>query len=176
MKLIIQNNKVIGTATDDYDGPGQFITAPADFDVTRMSGYVFANGAVTITPSGLDWTKAQQIALLSAAYANAIVQAVSYTTKAVSPAVGITKTYQADPQSVSNLQSAIAGCSAAQATPTGFYWVAFDNTQVPFAFADLQGLAAAMFGHGAVAFQHLQTQKAAVNAATTVSGVQAVVW
>jgi hypothetical protein len=115
--------------------------------------------------------QAAQIAILTASYTTAIAQAVSYTSKA-----GVTKTYQADPQSVSNLQAAIAGCSAAQATPTGFYWVAADNSQVPFAFADLQGLASAMFAQGAVAFQHLQTLKAQVNAASTVPAIQAVTW
>lgn len=40
MKLIIQNTRVIATATDDYDGPEAFMQAPADFDVTRMGDYV----------------------------------------------------------------------------------------------------------------------------------------
>ena len=105
------------------------------------------------------------------AYNAAITQAVSFTT-----AAGTTKTFQADPGSVSNLQAAIAGCTAAGTTPSGFYWVAADNTQVPFAYADLHGLAAAMFGQGAIAFQHLQSLKAAVNSATTVSDVNAIGW
>lgn len=40
MKLIIQNTRIIATATDDYDGPEAFMQAPADFDVTRMGDYV----------------------------------------------------------------------------------------------------------------------------------------
>lgn len=40
MKLIIQNNRIVATATDDYDGPEAFMQAPADFDVTRMGDYV----------------------------------------------------------------------------------------------------------------------------------------
>ena len=31
MKLIIQNNRIAGTATEDYTGPDEFITAPEDF-------------------------------------------------------------------------------------------------------------------------------------------------
>jgi len=115
--------------------------------------------------------KVAKIAGLANNYATAIAQAVSYTS-----AVGVVQTYQADPGSISNLQAAIAGCSKAQATPVGFYWVAADNTQVPFSFADLQGLAAVMFGQGAVAFQHLQTLKAEVTAATTSAGIAAIVW
>ena len=63
-----------------------------------------------------------------------------------------------------------------QTVPSGFYWVSLDNTQVPFTYADMQGLAAAFGLQGASAFQHLQTQKNAVLAATTVSAVQAITW
>ncbi|MDA8230137.1 MAG: DUF4376 domain-containing protein [Magnetospirillum sp.] len=127
--------------------------------------------AILNPPPTLAEAQAQQVGALQAAYAAASEQPVSYTTKG-----GVAKTFQADPASVANLQAALAGCVAAQATPSGFYWVAEDNTQVPFAYADLQGLAAAMFAQGAAAFQHLQTRKAAVTAATTVAAVQAVTW
>lgn len=40
MKLLIQNTRIVATATDDYDGPEAFMQAPADFDVTRMGDYV----------------------------------------------------------------------------------------------------------------------------------------
>jgi hypothetical protein len=113
----------------------------------------------------------QQIATLYAAYQQAIQQPVSYTSKG-----GVTKTYQADTGSVANLQNMLLAFSATQTVPSGFYWVAADNTQVPFVYADLQGLAQAFGTQGAAAFQHLQTQKAAVLAATTVSAVQAITW
>ena len=50
MKLIIQNSKIAATATDDYTGPDEYITAPPDFDVTRLSEYVYAEGEVTAPP------------------------------------------------------------------------------------------------------------------------------
>ena len=50
MKLIIQSSRVIGTATDAYTGPEEFITAPEDFDVSRMADYVAADGAVSLPP------------------------------------------------------------------------------------------------------------------------------
>lgn len=186
MKLIIQNNKVAGTADTSYTGNETCIAAPADFDITRMSGYVYdpTTATVSITPSGIDWTKAQQVAKLYAAYQTAIAQPVSYTTAPTTTTTagvttttpGVTKTYQSDPQSVANLQAALAGCAAAVATPAGFYWVAADNTHVPFAYADMQGLAAAMFLQGAAAFQKLQALKTQVASATTAAAVQAVVW
>ncbi len=51
MKLIIQNNRIAATATDDYTGPDEFITAPADFDVTRMGEYRYEDGALVLAPA-----------------------------------------------------------------------------------------------------------------------------
>jgi len=136
------------------------------------------NGALTQTDPNaptaaqlLAQAQAAQIATLTAAYQQAIQDPVSYTSKG-----GVTKTYQADPGSVANLQNMLLAFGATQTVPSGFYWVAADNTQVPFTYADMQGLAQALGAQGAAAFQHLQTQKAAVKAATTVAEVQAVTW
>ncbi len=149
--------------------------APTAFQTVGAAACAVANGVVTVTYPLADVAlaagQATQNGVLAGAYANAVVQPVAYTSQAA-----VAKTYQADPGSVANLQASLAGFAAAQATPAGFYWVAADNTQVPFTYADLQGLAAAMLAQGWTAFQHLQTQKAAVNAATTLAAVQAVTW
>ena len=50
MKLIIQNNRIAATATDDYTGPDVFIDAPADFDVTRLSEYRYGDGVLVLVP------------------------------------------------------------------------------------------------------------------------------
>jgi hypothetical protein len=59
MKLLIQNNRIAGTATDAYTGPDTFIDAPADFDVTRLGEYSFADGVLTaptpISPQAATW-------------------------------------------------------------------------------------------------------------------------
>ena len=112
-----------------------------------------------------------QIEMLTLAYATSIQAPVSYTSKG-----GITKTYQADPQSVANLTQMLLTFQAAAATPAGFYWVSVDNTRVPFTYVDMQGLASAFGAQGVPAFQQLQNLKAEVLAATTVSAVQAIVW
>ena len=126
------------------------------------------------TPSAavlLAQAQAAQVAVLAAAYSAATQATVSYTSKA-----GVTKTYQADQQSVYNLQASLSGAAAAQATPAGFYWVSLDNTQVPFTYADLQGLAQVIWLQAQAAFQRLQVAKAAVAAATTPAAVAAVVF
>ncbi len=115
--------------------------------------------------------KASQSALADAAYQATITSSISYTTVA-----GVTSTYQADAIAVANLQASLAGCAKAQATPTGFFWVALDNSQAAFAYADLQGLAAAIFERGAGAFAHLQTVKGLIRAATTLDAITAIIF
>jgi len=46
MKLLIRENKIIGSATDAYTGPEEFITAPEGMDVSKLSEYVLKDGAV----------------------------------------------------------------------------------------------------------------------------------
>jgi hypothetical protein len=113
----------------------------------------------------------KQLAALYAAYQQAVQQPVSYTSEG-----GVTKTYQADPDSVANLTRMLLAFGAAQAVPSGFYWVAADNTKVPFTYADLQGLAQAIGTQGEAAFQHLQALKDQVRAAASVAAVQAITW
>lgn len=138
---------------------------------TDYATIIAAGGIAPMPVQTLAQVQATQIAALTTAYSNAVAMPVSYTAKN-----GTTKTYQADPASVRNLTSMMLAFQLAGATPAGFYWVAQDNTQVPFAYADLQGLAAAFGTQGAAAFAHLQTQKAAVIAATTTAAVQATGW
>ena len=48
MKLIIQNARIAGTATDEYAGPDESIQAPKGFDITRMGEYVVVDGVASI--------------------------------------------------------------------------------------------------------------------------------
>lgn len=66
MKLIIQNNRIAATATDDYTGPDEYIAAPADFDVNRMVDYVYANGAISIPSPQAVTMRQARLALLGA--------------------------------------------------------------------------------------------------------------
>ncbi len=106
--------------------------------------------------------KTAQLATLASAYNAAIQQPVSY----------MSTTFQADSAS----QQTLTRCLVAGSVPAGFYWLDANNAQVPMTFAQLQGLASAMLVQGQAAFTRLQTRKASVNGATTVSAVQAVVW
>jgi hypothetical protein len=48
MKLLLDNTRIVGTATDDYVGPMEFITAPDGFDVNRMADYQVIDGVLTV--------------------------------------------------------------------------------------------------------------------------------
>ncbi|MBI2235381.1 MAG: DUF4376 domain-containing protein [Magnetospirillum sp.] len=115
--------------------------------------------------------QAERIGEMEAAYAAAVGLSVEFTT-----AGGVSNFFQADQSSVANLQATLAGYGASQETPAGFYWVAEDNVRVPFTFADLQGLAAAMLVRGWEAFQRLQDRKDSIRQAADAAAVLAVVW
>lgn len=133
------------------------------------------DGSTFCTPAAVAPTltdaQATQIAMLYAAYRASVQAPVVYQTVA-----GVSQTFQADDQSQNMLLLATTGYSMAGATPSGFYWVAADNTQVPFGLDDLKGLYGVMLAQGNNAFQKLQTLKAAVRAAMTVEQVSSVTW
>ena len=69
MQLIIQNNRVAGTATDAYTGPDEHMAAPEGFDIARMGEYVVAAGMVVLAFDGVPQTvtmRQARLALLAA--------------------------------------------------------------------------------------------------------------
>jgi hypothetical protein len=128
----------------------------------------------------LEQVQASQIAVITADYQSAIAQPVSYTTVG-----GMTKTFQADAGSQDVLLQAIAGYNLVGDVPSGFYWLATDNTHVPFTLADLKGMYTVMLAQGWAAFQTRTTLKDEINAvaitatvtqAQAIAAVQAIVW
>lgn len=152
---------VFGCPQDPSVWPNQ-----GEIDSADARYQAFINPASTLSGA-----QSAQIATLTAAYSAAIQQSVSFTT-----AGGVAKTFQADLASQDVLLKATTGYNLSGATPTGFYWVSGDNTQVPFTLADLKGLYRVMLAQGNTAFQKLQTLKSQVNAATTVAAATAVSW
>lgn len=39
MKIIIKDKRIIATATDEYDGPEEFLQVPEEFDVAKLDRY-----------------------------------------------------------------------------------------------------------------------------------------
>ena len=151
-----------GNLHDDMGGGALTLSTSWSTGMTKLTD---AQVAAIRAPSIVQ-VKSDKINSLQASYQQAIQQNVTYNTHE----------YQSDIQSQANLQSAIAGCMFSLATPNGFYWVAADNTQVPFTYNDLITLASIMFAQGAAAFQHFQTLKASVNAAVDIDTLGTIHW
>lgn len=66
MKLIIQSNRIAATATDDYTGPDDHITAPADFDPARMADYAVHDGTLALSVPQKVTMRQARLALLGA--------------------------------------------------------------------------------------------------------------
>lgn len=142
----------------------------SDPGYTVVKGALVAPAAPTPTELLLE-AQTAQIELLAQDYLTAIATDVGFTT-----AAGVTKIYQADPDSRRILTETVAGYTASGSVPAGFWWKSTDNTKVSFTLADLQGLSDAMLAQGWAAFQNLDAKKADVEAATTVADVQAIAW
>ena len=48
MKLIIENNRVIATAFDGYEGPQQWVSSPSDFVEARAFEYTYIDGVLDL--------------------------------------------------------------------------------------------------------------------------------
>lgn len=151
-----------------WDANGNF-----SFDPSMTSAQISAVEAcyATYMPNSLAYAQSQQCAQIDAAYYAAIQQSVTFKT-----AGGVTQTFEADTDSQQIVMQATQGYAIAGTTPTGFYWVAADNTHVPFVLADLQGLYQVILTQGWAAFQKRQNLKGQINAASTVAAVQAIAW
>lgn len=125
-------------------------------DADLLPGETYSSTQPVLTPTLVQ----AQVAALAATYEEAISQPVSFTT-----ATGVKQTYQTDPASRQKMADMLNAYEHTGAVPTGFYWVAADNTQVPFTLADLQGLATEVGAQGWAAFQALQNGKKALGAA-----------
>jgi len=107
-----------------------------------------------------------QIAALYSAYLTACSANVPY----------MSTTFQADDRSRSLLNGAVTSYTLTGSVPASFYWRDANNVNVSMTLAQLQGLGQAVTTQVWNAFQHFQTLKAQVTAATTVAAVQAVTW
>jgi hypothetical protein len=48
MKLIVENNRVIATAFDGYEGPQKWVPSPSDFVESRAFEYTYINGVLDL--------------------------------------------------------------------------------------------------------------------------------
>lgn len=77
MKLIIQSSRVIGTATDEYAGPEEFITAPEDFDDAHFGDYIVTDGVLSIAVPQSVTMRQARLALLGAGLLSSVDAAIA---------------------------------------------------------------------------------------------------
>lgn len=63
MKLLIKDNKIIATATDDYAGSEKTISAPADFDINL--NYQIIDGAAVVQACQIITMRQARLVLLA---------------------------------------------------------------------------------------------------------------
>lgn len=121
-------------------------------------------------PALLATTQTTRNAVLTKAYYDASEVPIAFTASA---SVG---TYATDASSISSLQSVLLAFAPPASLPVGFYWVAQDNTKVPFTYADVQALSLSIGARNFALFSRLQDLKAQVRAALTPEAVALIVW
>ncbi|MBU9403579.1 DUF4376 domain-containing protein [Burkholderia multivorans] len=161
-----------GSAPDPLPA-GEIVCTADEYAAWQRCAY--REGTVTLIEPTADELlvdeQCAQVELVTASYEQAIYEPVTFTTQA-----GVEKVFDADGDSQSILMQATQGYTLAQKVPDNFYWKAADNTLVPFALSDLQGLYQTMLAQGWSAFQKLQSLKTEIAAATTVAAVQSITW
>lgn len=128
------------------------------------------NPLISITACTLLTAQNIQCIMLDNSYNTAMQQLVSY----------MGYTFQADKDSQDTLNKAITSLQGLIANggtmPTGFGWNNSSNVSIAMTMLQLQGLAATMMQQIWTEYNHLQTQKAAVRAATDIPTVLSIVW
>lgn len=109
-------------------------------------------------------------------YAASLNEPVPYTSEA-----GVVSAYQHDAKAMAALAAATASFASLGKVPDGYYWVAFDNTRVPFTLQDLTNLSEALGNYNFEQFNKLQNYKDELEAITdsTVNAVElalSVIW
>ena len=131
-------------------------------------------------PQGMTLLTAAQI---TAATAPTLAQAqvtqsalivTDYYAASGAPIAYMGTTFQAGPPSQSLIAAVITASNGT--LPTGFAWYDINNAPVAMTFVQLQGLAGEILLRGQPLYAHMQTQKAAIMAATTVTQVLAIAW
>ena len=150
------------------------ITSLAGWDNNEQNWIWNGSAIVAATPDPvvqLAAAKSTQSQLMQTAYQNAISAPVTYTT-----AAGTTANFAQDITSKNNLSDAILGSQKTQVWDLNIWLDDTGATVTPFTYADLEGLSAAMEAYDTPKYTELLTLIAQINAATTVSAVQAISW
>lgn len=154
---IVENGKVVNVAVAEQALNESWIQSDG-----AQIGHLY-NGQDFSEPSKtLEEAKSEKIAELNNAYASAIYADIEQNGK----------TYRADEAG----QNLLGKILAVGSVPAGMYWRDTNGTKNSMTFADLQALAGAILARGLAADEKLDTKRAAVDAAATLSEIEAITW
>lgn len=162
-----QGGLILGIYTDavGYAPPplGAVPISDENFKILRsgFDGYTF-NGGVVSYVKPLAQAKAEQTALIEAAYKAANEAPIAYGAN----------TFQADAGSV----ALMAQVASAIPSSSGIGWYDITNTQVLLTNAQFAELRLALLLRGQPLFAQKQARKESIRIATTLAEVQAVIW
>ena len=156
--LIDTTGKVIQVQPNAQDG---FVECGDDV----ICGMIVTNGVYEVPALTLQQAQAKQKSLIETAYQIAITAPIAY----------MSTSFQADNASQDILVKVLLGMQVAGATPSGFAWLDANNVAVPMTLVDLQGLYGAILTRGQVEFAKRLIAKNAINVATTIAAIEAVV-
>jgi hypothetical protein len=135
-----------------------------------LSGETYSATIPVLVPTLLQ-AQTAQIAVLTSSYQTAITAPVSFTT-----AAGTTAMFNQNDAAQTNLTKAMLESEKSGVWALNL-WQDVNGTPItPFAYVDLQGLAAAMGAADLPSYNELLTLVGQVMAASTVEAVQAIVW
>lgn len=120
----------------------------------------------------IDEAKKRKLSEMQSEYVKFISSSIQYKSKG-----SIETMFQSDENSLNNLRSLLIGLgSNPKLLPKEFFWVAEDNSHVPFTYEDMELLGNAIALRGISAFANLQDKKSQIRDADNVSSVNSIVW
>jgi len=168
MKLILQNNRIVGTATDDYTGPDSWAQAPEGY--SPAIAYVVQGDVVSLPPAPtLDQLKAAKNDQINLWRAQANQTNFPHAGKVIA----------CDALSRSDIDGVAGSIALNGDFPANFpgAWKAVDNTYVMLPdVAAFKALYASMTAQGTANFANSQARKETLAAALTAQGVADIVW
>jgi len=115
MKLLINGDRIAGTATDDYIGPMQYMDAPVDFDINQSDRYILLGGNLVIPAPQSVTMRQARLALLQDGLLDTVNSAVAVMPGASGDAARVEWEYASTVERNSPLVQAMAGVLAMDA-------------------------------------------------------------
>ncbi len=172
---INSNNIIVGSIATSGSLPSGWIAiTQAQYPSAQVQGASWDASTSTVNPPAanynLNTVQASQITLVGQQLMTALVSPYSFTTSG-----GVTTSFPMDAVSQLNYNNAYtAYVLGAEALPSGFFFYDINHIAVPFVVSDIKALYSGAVSRGQSYYAAQKKAITDINAATTVSAVQAI--